>query len=140
MHCPASFRPIFSILIVSKVIPGSDGNLGNKVPGLIQALFREVNPIPIKAALQWMGKIGGTLKDIFERGVLGLEAYHPSARFSECVRLEKLAREIGFFVTAGSDFHGEKVRADRRLGVTSGNMKIDEKFYNEELLPALTSI
>lgn len=33
MHCPASFRPIFSILIVSNVIPGSDGNLGNKVPG-----------------------------------------------------------------------------------------------------------
>jgi hypothetical protein len=33
MHCPASFRPIFSILMVSKVIPGSDGNLGNKVPG-----------------------------------------------------------------------------------------------------------
>ena len=31
MHCPASFRPIFSILIVSNVIPGSDGNLGNKV-------------------------------------------------------------------------------------------------------------
>lgn len=33
MHCPASFKPIFSILIVSNVIPGSDGNLGNKVPG-----------------------------------------------------------------------------------------------------------
>ncbi len=29
---------------------------------LIQALFREVNPIPVKAALQWMGLIQGTLR------------------------------------------------------------------------------
>lgn len=32
MHCPASFRPIFSIVSVSKVIPGSEGNRGNRVP------------------------------------------------------------------------------------------------------------
>lgn len=29
---------------------------------LIQALFREVNPIPVKTALHWMGKIDGTLR------------------------------------------------------------------------------
>lgn len=32
MHCPASFKPIFSIFIVSSDIPGSEGNRGNKVP------------------------------------------------------------------------------------------------------------
>lgn len=32
IHCPASFRPIFSIVSVSKVIPGSEGNRGNRVP------------------------------------------------------------------------------------------------------------
>lgn len=31
MHCPASFRPMFLILIVNN-IPSSDDNLGNNVP------------------------------------------------------------------------------------------------------------
>ena len=41
------------------------------------------------------------------------------------------------FVTAGSDFHGEKIRADRKLGYTADGTKIDDRFYYEELLPYL---
>ena len=68
-----------------------------------------------------------------------LWAYHmrvmkesiPGARVTECLRLEELAGKIGFFVTAGSDFHGEKIRADRKLGYTCGGKKIDDKIWEK---------
>lgn len=87
---------------------------------------------PMSLYLSW-GKMPEFLKEIHEKGVAGLEAFHPGARMTECLRLEELARKIGFFITAGSDFHGEKIRADRKLGHTVGNKKIDDKFWNEEL-------
>ena len=63
--------------------------------------------------------------------MLGLEAFHPGARVTDCLRLEELARKIGFFVTAGSDFHGEKIRADRKLGHTCGGKRIEDKYWLE---------
>ena len=93
---------------------------------------------PMSLYLSW-GKLPETLENFYERGVMGLEAFHPGARVTECLRLEELARKIGFFVTAGSDFHGEKVRSDRRLGHTCGGKKIDDKYY-QELLAALKAI
>lgn len=85
---------------------------------------------PMSLYLSW-GKLPDALQNIFERGVMGLEAFHPGARVTDCLRLEEVARKIGFFVTAGSDFHGEKIRADRKLGHTCGNKKIDDKYWLE---------
>lgn len=91
---------------------------------------------PMSLYLSW-GKLPDQLINFYERGVLGMEAFHPGARVTECLRLEELAKKIGFFVTAGSDFHGEKIRADRKLGHTCGNKKIEERFWLEELKPYL---
>ncbi len=91
---------------------------------------------PLSLYVSW-GKISGVLSEIHEAGVKGLEAWHPGARAGEAERLEELAHSMGMFVTAGSDFHGKGVRADRHLGKTSGGKKIDDRFYFEELLPAL---
>lgn len=91
---------------------------------------------PMSLYQSW-GKLPDLIEDYHERGIVGLEAYHPGARMSECCRLEELARKLGMFVTAGSDFHGEQIRSDRRLGHTCGAKKIDNKFYYEELLPHL---
>lgn len=93
---------------------------------------------PMSLYLSW-GKLPEVLQDFYERGVMGLEAFHPGARVTECLRLEELARKIGFFVTGGSDFHGEKIRKDRRLGHTCGGKKVDDKFY-DELISALNSV
>lgn len=90
---------------------------------------------PLSLYVGW-GKIKGVLEGIRAAGVLGLEAWHPGAKENDCRRLESLARELGFFVTAGSDYHGPNVRADRKLGRTAGGYKIDGRFYYEELLPA----
>ncbi|MCI5607630.1 MAG: PHP domain-containing protein [Spirochaetia bacterium] len=91
---------------------------------------------PMSLYLSW-GKLPDQLINFYERGVLGMEAFHPGARVTECLRLEELAKKIGFFVTAGSDFHGEKIRADRKLGHTCGNKKIEKRFWLEELKPNL---
>ncbi len=60
-------------------------------------------------------------------GVDGIEAWHPTARLVECKRLDELAREKGFRVSAGSDYHGA-VRPDRRLGHTVANRPIGDEF------------
>ena len=78
-----------------------------------------------------------TLTELHDAGIQGLEAWHPGAKFSSCRRLEEMARQIGFFITAGSDFHGEGVRADRKLGYTAGKTVIDDKYWTDELQPAL---
>lgn len=94
---------------------------------------------PMSLYLSW-GKLPDALKDFYDRGVAGLEAFHPGARVTECLRLEELGRKIGYFITASSDFHGEKVRSDRRLGHTAGGKKIDDKYWFEELKPYLDSL
>ena len=91
---------------------------------------------PMSLYLSW-GKLPDMLKECYEKGVAGIEAFHPGARVTECLRLEELGRKIGFIITAGSDFHGEKIRADRKLGHTCGGKKIDDKYYFEELFPIL---
>lgn len=91
---------------------------------------------PLSLYVSW-GKMDETIAAIKEQGVEGLEAWHPGARVSEAMRLEELARKLGMFVTAGSDYHGKGVRADRHLGRTSGDKKIDDRFWFDELLPRL---
>ena len=91
---------------------------------------------PMSLYLSW-GKLPDMLKECYEKGVVGIEAFHPGARVTECLRLEELGRKIGFIITAGSDFHGEKIRADRKLGHTCGGKKIDDKYYFEELFPVM---
>ena len=85
---------------------------------------------PMSLYLSW-GKLPDALQNFYERGVMGLEAFHPGARVTECLRLEELAQKIGYFVTAGSDFHGEKIRADRRLGHTCGGRTIEDEVWDK---------
>lgn len=83
---------------------------------------------PMSLYLSW-GKLPDAMKNFYERGVMGLEAFHPGARVSECLRLEELAHNLGMLVTGGSDFHGEQIRTDRRLGHTCGNKKLTEELF-----------
>ncbi|MHB9152732.1 MAG: PHP domain-containing protein [Spirochaetales bacterium] len=76
-----------------------------------------------------------------EAGVEGIEAYHPAAKLGQCRILERMARERGFLVTAGSDFHS-KEKPECGIGKTAGGIPIADTFY-EELslsLPELTPL
>ena len=111
-------------------------NLDEAIQAIVDSGGVPVIAHPLSLYVSW-GHLGTIVEDIHSRGVEGLEAYHTGASGHDCKRLESLAREHGMFVTAGSDFHGEKIRADRKLGYTADGKKIDDRFYYEELLPHL---
>ncbi len=92
---------------------------------------------PLSLYVSW-GKMEETLTDLQLSGIEGLEAWHSGVRVGEAIRLEEYARKLGFFVTAGSDFHGEHIRSDRKLGHTAGMKEIADRFWKEELEPRLT--
>lgn len=108
------------------------------------AAIKESGGIPVIAHPMSMylsrTKLKNKLEEFFSMGVMGLEAYHPSTKPGDCYWLEETAHKIGYFITAGSDFHGESVRSDRKLGYTMGDAEIDNKYYFNELLPALNKI
>ena len=79
---------------------------------------------PLSLYLSW-GRLPDLVKSLKEKGLDGLEAWHPAAKAVSCRRLEELGVKLGLCITAGSDFHGE-VRPDRKLGITAGGKKIDE--------------
>jgi predicted metal-dependent phosphoesterase TrpH len=84
---------------------------------------------PMSLYTAW-GKLPELIESLKEKGLDGIEAWHPSAKVSSCKRLEELGRKLGLFITAGSDFHGED-RKDRKLGFTAGGRKISETFLEE---------
>ena len=83
---------------------------------------------PMSLYIAW-GRLPDFVKSLKESGLDGLEAWHPTAKVKDCKRLESLARELGIYMTAGSDFHGA-VRPDRKLGITAGNKKIERSLLD----------
>jgi 3',5'-nucleoside bisphosphate phosphatase len=84
---------------------------------------------PLSLFVSW-GRLGSLMDEWKELGIDGIEAFHPTAKLGQCKRVEKLARDRGFRVTAGSDFHGA-IRPDRKLGRTAGNLVIGDEYLAE---------
>jgi predicted metal-dependent phosphoesterase TrpH len=84
---------------------------------------------PLSLFVSW-GRLGSLMDEWKELRIDGIEAYHPTAKVSHCRRMEKMARERGFRVTAGSDFHGA-IRPERKLGRTAGNLVIGDEYLDE---------
>ena len=81
---------------------------------------------PMSLYIGW-DRLPDLLKSLKDKGLDGIEAWHPAATVSSCSRLEELGKKLKLLITAGSDFHGE-TRSDRKLGFTAGGRKIDESF------------
>ncbi len=111
-------------------------NVDEAITAIVESGAVPVLAHPLSLYVSW-GKMHDVLADLKERGIAGIEAFHPSAKMNDCLRLEELGKKLGFCITAGSDYHGEAVRTDRHLGYTAGNRKIDDKFYYEELKPLI---
>ncbi len=84
---------------------------------------------PLSLFVSW-GRLGSLMDEWKALGIDGIEAFHPTAKIGHCRRVEKMARERGFRVTAGSDFHGA-IRPDRKLGRTAGNLAIGDEYLAE---------
>ena len=89
------------------------------------------HPMSLYRSWKYLPSIIHEFKEI---GLIGLEAWHPGARYGDCKRLESLAKKEGLIVTASSDFHGER-RKDRYLGHTCNNIVIED-FYLDSLISA----
>jgi predicted metal-dependent phosphoesterase TrpH len=90
---------------------------------------------PMSLYVAW-GKLPDLVKNLKERGLDGIEAWHPTAKVRSCRRLEELGKSLGLYITEGSDYHGE-ARPERRLGITAGGRKIADSVL--EALPALAA-
>jgi predicted metal-dependent phosphoesterase TrpH len=93
------------------------------------ALIRESGGVPALAHpmslyVAW-GRLPDFIRELKDQGLMGIEAWHPTAKIRACRRLEDLGRELGLYITAGSDFHGE-ARPDRKLGLTAGGRRIED--------------
>jgi len=102
------------------------------------ALIRESGGIPVLAHpmslyVAW-GRLPDLIKALKNHGLMGIEAWHPTAQASSCRRLEKLGKELGLYVTEGSDFHGAAL-ARRQLGYSSHGRKISDTVL--EAIPEL---
>jgi 3',5'-nucleoside bisphosphate phosphatase len=102
------------------------------------ALIRESGGIsvlahPMSLYVAW-GRLPDLVKALKNYGLMGIEAWHPTAQASSCRRLEKLGRELGLYVTEGSDFHGA-VLSRRQLGYSSRGRKISDTVL--EAIPEL---
>jgi predicted metal-dependent phosphoesterase TrpH len=135
-------RPHFAALLVNRKIVKSHEQafaryLGPGKPlyvpkaGLVfeqaAALIRESGGLPVLAHpmslyVAW-GRLPGLLLALKERGLMGIEAWHPTARPRSCRRLEELGRQLQLYITEGSDFHGS-IRPERKLGCSSAGREI----------------
>jgi predicted metal-dependent phosphoesterase TrpH len=88
---------------------------------------------PMSLYVAW-GRLPELVKNLKERGLDGLEAWHPAAKIRSCRRLEELGKTLGLYITEGSDYHGE-ARPGRRLGFSSRDRKIADSVL--EALPDL---
>lgn len=74
-------------------------------------LMRESGFVPVLAHPAELGVSDQALRALLEvwreRGLMGVEVYHPSQLRHGFARLDALARSMGFLVTGGSDFHVE---------------------------------
>jgi predicted metal-dependent phosphoesterase TrpH len=61
----------------------------------------------------------GELKRLRQAGIVGLEVAHPEQNPSMREKYGRLAAELGFVATAGSDYHGATVSPGRQLGAVS---------------------
>jgi len=101
-------------------------------------LIRESGGIPILAHpislyVAW-GRLPTLIKTLQDRGLMGLEAWHPTAKSSACRRLETLGKSLGLYITEGSDYHGS-LRPDRKLGFSGKGRKIKDEIL--EAIPEL---
>ncbi|MCL2244041.1 MAG: PHP domain-containing protein [Treponema sp.] len=101
-------------------------------------LIRESGGLPVLAHpsslyVAW-GRFPDLAKILKNQGLMGIEAWHPTAKPGSCRRLEALALSLGLYITEGSDFHGS-TRPDRRLGYSGRGRKISDTVL--EAIPEL---
>lgn len=64
------------------------------------------------------------IKSLAADGLAAIECYHSSHAPDDTVELMRLAHRLGLLVTGGTDYHGEKIKPDVKIGRGRGNMAV----------------
>ena len=83
---------------------------------------------PMSLFVAW-GRLPDLIKVLQDRGLMGLEAWHPTTKPKSCRRLEELGKTLGLHVTEGSDFHGN-AWPDRKLGCSNKGREISDELLD----------
>jgi predicted metal-dependent phosphoesterase TrpH len=106
--------------------------------GQAVTIIRESGGIPVLAHPMSLYVAWGCLPDLVKvlksQGLMGIEAWHPTAKAKDCHRLEEMGRSLGLYITEGSDFHGT-TRLGRSLGVSNKGREISDIVF--EAIPEL---
>lgn len=76
------------------------------------------HPVQIKMDLDGLS---GLVKKLSGLGLVGMECYYSTHTPEQTAEYLKIAKKNGLYVTAGSDFHGEKIKPDIKLGTGINN-------------------
>lgn len=89
------------------------------LPGLVETMrsFRHAGILVLAHPGDADGEALAHLRD---EGLMGVEAYSTHHSISQAERLVAIARSLGLWVSAGSDFHGELVKPGIKVGDCSG--------------------
>lgn len=89
------------------------------------------HPIQLKTDIAGLSEI---VKKLTKKGLAGMECYYSTHSPEQTAEYLKIAKENGLFVTAGSDFHGEKIKPDIKLGTGINNSMCIEELEFTKLL------
>lgn len=64
--------------------------------------------------------------ELASQGLAGIEAYYPTHDPDDTAFLIELCRQCGLFATAGSDYHGPRVKPDNDLGTGWNNLPLPD--------------
>lgn len=103
------------------------------------AQLRAMGLVPVLAHPMRMGLEGVALyalaRELKARGLMGIEAFHPSAGRRHAQELARMAQSEGMLVTGGSDYHGDADTCARIGRLPSGWRNVDQDI--EALLNAI---
>ncbi len=95
-------------------------------------IISEAGGIPVLAhpftLRQTMEQLDATLNELEGYGLMGMECYYSGHDELQTEGFLELARRHGLMITAGSDYHGEELDADIRIGTgRNRNLSVSEK-------------
>lgn len=119
----------FDKYLVEAFVKTRKNNLGYGYDTILK-LIKDANGIPILAhpnSLELNNEeFEELLQDMIKCGLEGLEIYHPNMSQQEREYYMSMVRKYNLLYSGGTDFHGEKVKSDIKLGLGRDNIFIED--------------
>lgn len=76
------------------------------------------HPVQLKTDIDGLSAV---IKKLTKKGLMGIECFYSTHTPEQTENYLKIAKENGLYISAGSDFHGEKIKPDVHLGTGINN-------------------